>query len=99
MRAITQKTAEAFARNEKVCFSNSQVIINDMGTHYYLHGNLIASMKDGVLFISNCGWKTNTTKERLNGILSQFNLPKISQKHFVWYYGNEVFEGSKLINL
>jgi hypothetical protein len=37
------------------------------------------------LTINDCGRQTQTTKERLNWILSEFGLWSIIQKHWVWY--------------
>ena len=40
----------------------------------FLHGNKIASIDydDREVRLSSCGWRTNTTKSRLNTILSAF---------------------------
>ena len=60
-----------------------------------LHGNLIAKIEDvykGVVTLYTQGWRTSTTKSRLNAILSHF-LPEygIYQQNRVWYVskGNE----------
>lgn len=49
------------------------------------------------------GGGTNTTKERLNGILSAFNLWVIKQIKGVWYIINgenkEEFNGSKTFTI
>ena len=55
----------------------------------YLHDHHIASYyhDSGELLIANAGWKTNTTKSRLN-VLIQFVLGGLSgiyQKDFEWY--------------
>jgi len=41
------------------------------------------------LYITNCGWFSNTTKERLNA------LPNVNivQKNFVWYLNGEEWDG------
>ena len=54
----------------------------------YLHGNHIATYTDdGHLYINHCGWKTNTTKSRLNALISFVHggLSGIYQKNFEWY--------------
>ena len=51
---------------------------------FYLFGNCIATLSKDELYITTCGYKTNTTKERLNGILSNLNF-FIFQKNFTWY--------------
>jgi len=70
-------------------------------TEMYLHGNMIAfryersmskltsSIIEPSLFISNCGYFTNTTKERLNGLTGV----KIHQKDFVWYLNDKEWNG------
>lgn len=53
---------------------------------YLLWGNQIASIKDGVLKLSDCGWKTSTTKARLCAILGRGNIDLyISQESGIWY--------------
>lgn len=58
----------------------------------YLHGNKIATYHSptNTLEISNCGWFSNTTRERLNG------LPGVSiaQRKGLWYLNGEVWDGS-----
>lgn len=55
----------------------------------YLHGNLIAEWtKDGLIKLSDGGYKSNTTKARLN----QFVPVSIYQKDYIWYIG-AVLEG------
>ena len=68
MRNITSKAIEAFnsARNFKN--GNTEVKSESGITTLSLHGNTIAR-KDAVgLSINLCGWNTNTTRERLNGL-------------------------------
>ena len=82
MRAITQDSVNAFLNRENFKKANMQVAV--MGGKWYLklHNNIIAVLHDcGTLMISNAGWFSNTTKERLNA------LPSVSivQKNFVWY--------------
>jgi hypothetical protein len=52
-----------------------------------LHGNVIATIDEfNMLSISNAGWASNTTKERLNGLPNV----RIHQKNWTWYLnGNE----------
>lgn len=64
-----------------------------------LHGNIIAMKNDINLKISNCGYFTNTTKERLNAILLAFGLGAIKQKKGKWYLNGEEFSGSKVFKL
>lgn len=68
MRAIIQQAAQAFNANVAFRNSNTCVIIEGSKTNLYLHGNLIATKSDGETEITNAGWFSNTTKERLNGL-------------------------------
>jgi hypothetical protein len=87
MRAITRESVDAFIGNYQFNKSNTRVADRDM----YLFGNLIAKRTPEGIFISNAGWESNTTKERLNGILSRIGSDRISQKKGVWYIGKKEF--------
>ena len=87
MRKITQESVDKFLSREPFKKSNMEVDQCFGQYRLKLHGNVIAVL-DGfnMLSISNAGWESNTTKERLNG------LPhvRINQKKFQWYLnGNE----------
>jgi hypothetical protein len=87
MRKVTQSVVSAFLRGEKAAAGNTATI----GTALYLHGNLIAwkeSEPDGSvrLTLSDAGWRTATTKDRLNGILQLAGIPaRIYQEQGEWY--------------
>ena len=54
----------------------------------YLHGHHIASYtEDGQLYINHQGWKTRTTKSRLNALIKFVlgDLVSINQTDFKWY--------------
>ena len=54
----------------------------------YLHGNHIASYtEDGRLYINHQGWKTRTTKSRLNALVKHVlgDMSCIFQKNFEWF--------------
>lgn len=90
MRKITQQAVAAFQEGRDFSKSNTQVQVSGESVFMYLHGNNIAH-KDakGNLEITNCGWFSNTTKERLNG------LPGVNiyQKDFEWYLNGEKWDG------
>ena len=56
----------------------------------YLHDNLIALIFPTTrqVMLSSAGWRTVTTKSRLNAILETFYRDAIHQRHGVWYYNN-----------
>ncbi len=90
-RKITQESVQKFLNG--VPFKKSNMEVSREGTIYYLklHGNKIAALEsDGKMWISNAGWRSNTTKERLNG------LPGVSirQKNWEWYLNGVQWDGS-----
>ena len=56
----------------------------------YYRDNLIAYIKQGQLWISSAGWRTNTTKSRLNQ-LGKFSL---TQKNYTWYINGFEWDGN-----
>ena len=55
-----------------------------------LHGNTIAVIDElGVLSVSNAGWASNTTKERLNGLPGV----RVNQKNWSWYLNGTEWDG------
>lgn len=65
MRQITKEAVDAFLNGYYYKKSNMEVTCGQM----YLHGNKIAWWdRNYQLWISNCGWWSNTTKERLNAL-------------------------------
>ena len=90
-RNITQNAVEAFMDGKKFNRDNTNVFVGESGTSsLHLHGNIIARrFPDGLIEISNAGWFSNTTKERLNGI------PGVSvvQRKGVWFLNGEEWNG------
>ena len=86
MRKVTEQTVRAFFNGEKKSIGNTVVTVVDGETALSLHGNIIA-LRDskGVVQINNKGYTTNTTKERLNGILSYLNNDYIKQIKGEWF--------------
>jgi uncharacterized protein YneR len=81
MRKITREAVEAFNNNLPFNKGNTVVFVSEMQTTLRLHGSSIARKREGKLEINPCGFLTNTTKERLNGLPNV----NISQKNFIWY--------------
>ena len=95
MKIVTQNAVACFNRGGNRTFGNTQVVTEEGVTRLYLFGNLIAVKENGVLKVSNAGWFSNTTRERLNG-LSEVH---VKQKNFQWYLNGEEWNGSwKQIN-
>jgi len=86
MRKVTQIICGAFENRRTAKLGNTQTD----GEALYLHGNKIAEWREGVLWITNAGWTSNTKKERLNGLRGV----SISQKDFTWYLNGKAWDGS-----
>ncbi len=91
MRKITKEAVSAFL--ERKPFRKSNMSVEEIGGEWRLklHGNSIASIDElGVLSVSNAGWASNTTKERLNGIPGV----RVNQKNWTWYLNGQEWDGS-----
>jgi hypothetical protein len=92
MKIVTQNAVDCFLNCGNATFSNTAVVTENGVSKMYLFGNLIATLEHsvgGVLKVTNAGWKSNTTKERLNG------LPRVSiqQKKGEWYLNGQLWNG------
>jgi hypothetical protein len=85
MKKVTEKVVSAFMQGKALKVSNTETD----GTALFLHGNKIAEKRSDGLYVSNAGWMSNTTKERLNA------LPNVSihQKNWQWYMNGELWGG------
>ena len=75
-------------------FANTAVSFNNTSTMgmVNLHGHIIAEIDFGKKEVKlfNRGWKTNTTKSRLNCTLKGLNCKfKVAQRNRKWYILNE----------
>lgn len=95
MRKVTIKAAQALKNMEKMTSGNTRVAIESRAfgdttkrvAVMYLHNNQIAIFDGELLTLSDAGWQTVTTKERLNGTLDAFGITGgITQKDYVWYF-------------
>ena len=92
MRKVTKKVISAFLNAEKFRAGNTEVKVLENVTVMTLHGNEIAyryNDPEKTISIQNCGWFSNTTKERLNAIPGV----SISQKKRLWYLNGKVWDG------
>jgi len=107
MRKVTKNAVNAFHKGQTFKSGNTAVEFQAMtrdgqypkGNYFVvlkLHGNEIARKDSatGLIEINNCGWETNTTKERLNGLGAG-----ISQSNFTWYKDGEVFPSNEWVKL
>jgi hypothetical protein len=101
MRKITEQSVDAFMNAEPFKSSNTEVVVKPNVTILKLFGNEIAyryNDPEQTLSITNCGWKTNTTKERLNGIPSVNIYQRKIQGKSVWFLNDQEWDG-KLIDV
>lgn len=97
MKKITEQSTEAFQNRREFNKSNTVVEVLPNVTILKLFGNEIAYLyndPDNTLAITNCGWQSNATKERLNGIEGV----SISQKKGEWFLNGALWDG-KLIDI
>ena len=86
MRKITQEFATSLEEKTNLNKGNTSVQKIGAASYGYLHNNLIAVFVHNRLHIRTAGWESNTTKDRLNGLLKWFGIPyAIVQRNFVWY--------------
>jgi hypothetical protein len=90
MRKITKEAVNKFLSRETFRKSNMSVEESYGVYKLKLHGNTIATIDElGVLSVSNAGWASNTTKERLNGLPNV----RIHQKNWNWYLNGNQWNG------
>lgn len=92
-RKITEESIQKFL--DGVPFKKQNMEVTREGSIYYLKlwGNKIAAIQNGQLWISNAGWFSKTTKERLNA------LPNVSivQQKGNWYLNGNFWQGEPVL--
>ena len=89
MRKIEREMIQAIIDQRDYKKANTEVVQGLNRSDVYLHGHHIASYyhEVGELMIANAGYKTRTTKSRLN-VLIQFvhgGLSGLFQKNYQWF--------------
>ena len=92
MKVITEKSVQAFMNAKSFKRDNTEVVVLPNVTILKLFGNEIAyryNDPERTLSVTNCGWFSNTTKERLNAI------PNVSirQSKGLWYLNGNYWDG------
>lgn len=92
MRKVTKITSKAFMQGNEIKLGSTKTVIKGSHIELYLHGNLIAqkNLKENVISITNAGWFSNTTKERLNGLPNV----KIQQIKGKWFLNGKEWSGN-----
>lgn len=89
MYKITKEAVDAFLQGNDFKKANMEVS-GVCRKAMYLHGNKIAWFdKNNQLWISNCGWMSVTTKERLNALPGVH----IVQRNYHWYLNGVDWDG------
>ena len=88
MRLIERQMNDAILNQKDWKNANTEVVYysgNDV-SDVYLHGNLIARIHPFSIELFSCGYKTKTTKARLNAILKEHgNGDYVFQKNYEWF--------------
>ena len=89
MRKIETQMNNAISNNKNWQSANTSVTF-DLETNLsivYLHGNKIAEVGDNFIKLFDGGYQSNTTKSRLNAILSAFGMDgeRVFAKNFDWF--------------
>ena len=92
MRKITKESVDAFMNARPFRKSNMEIKVLPNVTIMCLFGNEIAyryNDPDRTLSITDAGWQTDTTKERLNAI----DGVRITQSNWEWYLNGKKWDG------
>lgn len=59
----------------------------DLGVGVQYHNTVVAYLRSGVVTLNSGGWRTNTTKLRMNQFANQFCASKFSvyQRDYEWF--------------
>jgi hypothetical protein len=91
MRKISKQASESFLIGKPFNISNTKVLVRGTTVEMYLFDNMIAYYIIGVnkIHIQNCGWFTQTTKERLSA------LPNVSIRTIkgIWFLNETEWNG------
>jgi hypothetical protein len=98
MRKVEQEMIRAFISGTSLRIANDKVVTDGENTKWYLHNNLIAEyIKEPYKTVNlyDAGWRTNTTKSRLNALLDWY-VPgtRIHQKNYQWFVDDHKWFGS-----
>ena len=106
MRKIEEQMNSAVSNNKNWSSANTVVTYCEETneSNVYLHGNHIATVGDTWMQLFDGGWQSNTTKSRLNALLSTFGIDgeKVFQKDFQWFLMQDggaipFFSGMRLV--
>jgi hypothetical protein len=89
MRKIEQQMNDAILNRKNWQLDNTRVEYEEGNciSRVYLHGHKIAEVGDSYIHLDHCGWKTQTTKSRINAILRKNGKgdESVYQKNHTWF--------------
>ena len=95
MRKIEAEMVKAIRNHKNYKNCNTQVLQADPDNGYAevrLHGSRIARLNyiNQIIEFDDCGYRTATTKSRLNALINAFTRPgqAIYQRDFQWFWGD-----------
>lgn len=97
MKKISENAAKAFKEGRPFKRGNTRVEVHPDRVSMFLFGNEIAKREYDILLrrpvtrVRNAGWFSVTTKDRLNALLSSHFF--ITQRNFIWFLGDRVWNG------
>jgi hypothetical protein len=74
MRKIESAMNDAITNSTNFKSANTEVQTIDGVSYVYLHGNKIAEVSNSFIRLFDGGYQSNTTKSRINAILSEHGL-------------------------
>ena len=103
MRKIESQINAAISQEKNFSGGNTTVTNENEVTKVLLHGNKIAEVTDNTITLYDGGYRSNTTKSRLNAILQAHgNGERVFQQDHVWHIminGKKVeFESGMVLN-
>ena len=97
MRKIEQQMNNAISTNANWQSGNTTVTFDPLEevSIVHLHGNKIAEVGNTFIRLFDGGWQSNTTKSRLNAILSEHGEKgdRVFQKNFDWFVSMNTVQG------
>jgi hypothetical protein len=100
MRKIEERMIRAIQNKENWKSGNTSVSYEEGNeiSRVYLHGNKIAEVGERFITLYDGGWRSATTKSRINIILRENGGGGVYQKNYEWFVYDCNFNDSKFIS-
>lgn len=92
MNKTSEKAADAFfTYKNRIISNNTKIDCYNVEPVMVLFGNVIAKRLGMTMILNDCGWRSVTTKSRLNSLLGRARTPLyIQQSKGVWFLRNPI---------